>query len=401
MPDGVLGHLDEDRLTRLQGVLDPLGGTGLHARCVPVDLTGIQDGVAATPDIDEGGLHGGQDILDLAEVDVPRHRRVGLAGDVVLDEDVVLEDADLGAAFLGPHDHDPLDALAAGEELSLGDDLTATPSLAALATTLLLGLQTGRTPDTDDLVAGGADLADASDHAGSIFDLAGAGPTTAPTRAAAAGQVAADVGVTVALVAGSVSRPAGRRGVWCVASCGCRCGRGTLARGARAVGQATATALATPAPTPTGGGAGGVVDGVIGIGIGQDVSVGGADLDVVCLRLVGRDQGVLGSSVSGRNRKRGSSARPGRTTTGSDDDRGLKEQSEARHRGRPGCFLRFRRLGGGCGCLHVEGRVAGLSDRRGCRSLCSGRCGGLARSPLARGPGRGSGRSGPARDLVS
>jgi hypothetical protein len=192
----------------------------------------------------------------------------------------------------GPHDHDPLDALAAGEELGLGDDRAAAARLAALATTLLLGLQAGR-------------------------------------------------------------------------------------------------------------GAGGVVDGVIGIGIGQDVSVGGADLDVVCLRLVGRDQGVLGFSVSGGNRKRGSSARPGGTTPRGDDDRCLEEQSEARHCGRPGCFLRCLRLGCGLGCLLVEGRVAGLGDRRRCRGHSSGRCGGLARSPLARGPGRGSGRSGPARDLVS
>ena len=66
-------------------------------------------------------------------------------GDVVLDEDAVLEDGDLGAVADLAHDHDALDGLAAGEELGLGEDRRAAAALlAALAAALLLGLQPGR-----------------------------------------------------------------------------------------------------------------------------------------------------------------------------------------------------------------------------------------------------------------
>ena len=81
-----------------------------------------EHGVAALADVDEGGLHRREHVLDAAEVDVARHRGVGLAGDVVLDEHAVLEDADLGPAVAVAHDHGALDALATGQELGLGDD---------------------------------------------------------------------------------------------------------------------------------------------------------------------------------------------------------------------------------------------------------------------------------------
>ena len=71
----------------------------------------------------------------------------------MLDEDVVLEDADLGALAALADDHDALDGLAAGQELGLGDDRHAAAALlAALAAALLLGLQAGRALDGLDLV---------------------------------------------------------------------------------------------------------------------------------------------------------------------------------------------------------------------------------------------------------
>ena len=93
--DRVLGDLDQHRLAGLQHLLD-LARAVARAERVPVDLTGVQDGVAALADVDERGLHGGQHVLHPAEVDVADQRGLRLAGDVVLDEDVVLEHGDLG-----------------------------------------------------------------------------------------------------------------------------------------------------------------------------------------------------------------------------------------------------------------------------------------------------------------
>src|SRR5699024_4278198 len=151
--DRVLRHLDEDGVTGGERVLDLARLAVADTLGLPVDLAGVEHGVAALADVDEGGLHARQDVLDPAEVDVADHRRRRLAGDVVLDEHPVLEDPDLGAVPLLAHDHDPLDALAAGEELGLGDDRAATPGLAALAATLLLRLEAGTALDRLGLVA--------------------------------------------------------------------------------------------------------------------------------------------------------------------------------------------------------------------------------------------------------
>ncbi|WP_411156031.1 hypothetical protein [Microbacterium sp. NIBRBAC000506063] len=61
----------------------------------------------------------------------------------MLDENLVFEDRDLGAAVLGAHDHLAVDRLAAGEELRLGDDRAATTRIAPVAAALALGLQAG------------------------------------------------------------------------------------------------------------------------------------------------------------------------------------------------------------------------------------------------------------------
>ena len=110
----------------------------------PVDLTGVEHGVAALADVDERRLHRGQDVLHAAEVDVADQRGLRLAGDVVLDEDLVLEHRDLGEVLALADRHHPVDGLAAGEELGLADDRgPAAAGLAALAAALLLGLEPG------------------------------------------------------------------------------------------------------------------------------------------------------------------------------------------------------------------------------------------------------------------
>ena len=198
--DRVLRDLHEHGLTGAEGVLDALGLVGLEAGGVPVDLTGVEHGVAALADVDEGGLHRGQDVLDPAEVDVAGHRDVRGLVDVVLDEDTVLEDAHLGAPVLVAHDHDPVDGLAAGEELGLGDDRATAAGLTALTTALLLRLETGRPLDGDRLVALGARLAHAGRDVGGVVTGLGGGAgaaTTAATTARATLVVGVTLGVGV------------------------------------------------------------------------------------------------------------------------------------------------------------------------------------------------------------
>src|SRR5690606_29467039 len=142
VPDRILGDLYEYTVAGLERQLDAAGlVAGLDA--VPVDLAGVQHGVAAAPDVDEGGLHAGEHVLHTAEGHVPDQGRVLVAGDVVLDEDVVLDNADLRAAVLGAHDHHAVDGLATGEELGLGHDRAAPAGVASVATPLLLRLEAG------------------------------------------------------------------------------------------------------------------------------------------------------------------------------------------------------------------------------------------------------------------
>ena len=158
--DRVLGDLHQDRLAGGQHRLDLARLPVLVADGRPVDLAGVEHRVAALADVDERRLHRGQHVLHAAEVDVADQRGLRLAGDVVLDEHLVLEHADLGQVVLLADDHDPVDGLAAGEELGLADDRgPAAAGLAALATTLLLGLEPGRPADAGDLVLGVALLA--------------------------------------------------------------------------------------------------------------------------------------------------------------------------------------------------------------------------------------------------
>src|SRR6266571_798120 len=84
--DRVLGGLHEDRLARLERGLDALG-LAFQPAGIEVDLARIQDGVPALADVDERGLHGGQHVLHLAEVDVADIGLVARLVHVVLDKD--------------------------------------------------------------------------------------------------------------------------------------------------------------------------------------------------------------------------------------------------------------------------------------------------------------------------
>ena len=140
--DGVLGDLDQDGVATGESVLDA-AGPSLQAGGVPVDLAGVEDGVAPLAQVHEGGLHGGQDVLNPADVDIADHGGLGVPGDVVLHEEPVLQDGDLVEAVGLAHDHLSVHRLATGQELGLGDDGTTTPGRPALAAALTLGLQAG------------------------------------------------------------------------------------------------------------------------------------------------------------------------------------------------------------------------------------------------------------------
>ena len=75
----VLDDLDDDLLARRQQIGDPRGRAGaapalhlLDAR--DDDLVDVQEAVLVEPDVDEGGLEPGQDVVDLALVDVADDR---------------------------------------------------------------------------------------------------------------------------------------------------------------------------------------------------------------------------------------------------------------------------------------------------------------------------------------
>ena len=140
MPARILRHLNEDGVTGLESGLDTTR-LALHTDGVPVDLAGVQDGVAATTHVDERRFHRRKDVLDAAQVDVADHRGLRAARDVVLDKQAVFENGDLVKAVLVADDHRALDGLAACQELRLGDRVAATSLTPSFAATHLLCLE--------------------------------------------------------------------------------------------------------------------------------------------------------------------------------------------------------------------------------------------------------------------
>src|SRR5699024_6798500 len=126
----------------------------------PVHLPGVQHAVAPPADIDESGLHAGQNVLHAPQIHVAHHLRRGRTGDELLHEHFVLEHSYLGdgAATVGrgllAHLHDAVDGLAPRKELGLREDRrTPAARFASVTAPLALRLQPRRTADALDLVA--------------------------------------------------------------------------------------------------------------------------------------------------------------------------------------------------------------------------------------------------------
>jgi hypothetical protein len=101
----------------------------------------------------------------------------------VLDEHAVFKNPDLDAAETTADDHDSVDALPAGQKFGLGDDRTTTTGIPTIATSLLLGLETGGPLDALRLRDGGgcgARLANLDHDVWLVVSIAGllAGTTT-------------------------------------------------------------------------------------------------------------------------------------------------------------------------------------------------------------------------------
>jgi hypothetical protein len=231
------------RLARLERRLDALG-LALEAADVEVHLAGVEHRVAALADVHEGGLHRRQHVLDLAQVDVADVGLVAGPVHVVLDQHAVLEHCDLGPVVALADHHGPLDRLAAGEELRLGDDRrTAATGLPALAAPLLLGLEPGGTLDRADVVVP-VRLAHVHHgvrrvvRPGSVGTVPGRTPAAlAPPPPAAAPGFAVGVGrsgvAIVAIVGRSLGRGRVRLGVRPVPACAALGGPAAAAAGGR------------------------------------------------------------------------------------------------------------------------------------------------------------------------
>ena len=89
----ILDRLHHDRLAALDQVLD-LSRALPTLELGPDDLVDVEESVLLEADLDERGLHPGQDVVDDAEVDVPGDRASLRALEIDLGDTVVLEDRD-------------------------------------------------------------------------------------------------------------------------------------------------------------------------------------------------------------------------------------------------------------------------------------------------------------------
>src|SRR5699024_11929631 len=134
----VLRHLDEHRIAGAERGLDA-AGLAVHSESVPVDLTGVEHGIAPLADVDEGRFHARQHVLDLAEVDVSDQRGLlAVLFDVVFDGDTVLDDHELGLVTSYAHVLGEINGFLPGYYLGLVDDGTPTSDIASLLPSLPL-----------------------------------------------------------------------------------------------------------------------------------------------------------------------------------------------------------------------------------------------------------------------
>src|SRR6185312_11014764 len=107
----VLDHLDEDLLPGFDQLVDPPAGAapalGSLLTTREDDLVDVEEAIALEADVDKGGLHAGQDVVDLALVDVADDGALTAALDVELGDvglaafRLRLEDGDAGLSALG------------------------------------------------------------------------------------------------------------------------------------------------------------------------------------------------------------------------------------------------------------------------------------------------------------
>src|SRR5690625_3161297 len=115
MPYRVFGDLNQYRIAGFQRVFDFLGLT-IKLRGIPVDLTGIQDGVAPASNINERRLHGWQNVLHLAEVDVADQRVLLGIRYKVFSEDPVFEYRNLDLTLTLTDEHLAFNGFPPGQE---------------------------------------------------------------------------------------------------------------------------------------------------------------------------------------------------------------------------------------------------------------------------------------------
>ena len=139
----ILGDLHEHRVARMVGALNAASFT-FQLRVIPVDFACVENAITRFTNVDEGCLHARQNVLDAANVDVAHGRHFLDVGNVVLDEDVVLDDGDLGVVALFAHDHLAVDVFTACQEVLLDDEIVLAASSARVTTVATLGLQAGR-----------------------------------------------------------------------------------------------------------------------------------------------------------------------------------------------------------------------------------------------------------------
>ena len=102
--DRVFGDLHQHRVTGLECRFNSTRAT-FQAHGIPVDLTGIQDGISASANIDERSFHRRQHVLDATQVDVADHCLVGASSHVMLDQQVIFDHCDLIKAVMLANDH--------------------------------------------------------------------------------------------------------------------------------------------------------------------------------------------------------------------------------------------------------------------------------------------------------
>ena len=144
LPDRILGDLHQDGVAGFQGELNALG-LAFQASRIPVHFARVENRVSAPPDVHECRFHARQNVLHPPEIHVADHGGGRTFGDVMLDENTVLEDSYLDSVFGLADDHDAFDRFAASEKLRLVQDRRSpTAGFPTFASALLLGFQSRR-----------------------------------------------------------------------------------------------------------------------------------------------------------------------------------------------------------------------------------------------------------------